>query len=354
VNITLVCHKYDVSLDDPCCYPLGYMYVSSLLKQQGHNVKILNYNLWDYDLLEEIKHQDIVMFTGFEEFKDKIIRDAMVCKALDIKTALGGALATFLYNEMSQYIDFVYAGEIDAYIPIDKIVFPDYEGFQVSEYHNRNSIKHIGILTSRGCPFHCTFCAQTCVFRSRSVSKVFEEIDLYISKYKPDLLVFNDNTFNIRKDRFIQFCTGMKDRKQPWVASIRCDVFDEDMAKAASGSECKGFIVGVESFNQSKLDSMNKHIKVNDIYKTFDLLIKYNIRCRGNILVGFENETYQDVVREIASIPNKYNIAPTLVHPFIGTSNGKQRLLSAEEVSYLNSIFSEYIQDIGLQSHFSS
>ena len=80
MNICLILHKYGVSLDDPCIYPIGYMYVSSYLKSIGHKVKVLNYNLWDdYDLVEELKGQDVAGFTGFEEFKPAILRYEKIC-----------------------------------------------------------------------------------------------------------------------------------------------------------------------------------------------------------------------------------------------------------------------------------
>jgi radical SAM superfamily enzyme YgiQ (UPF0313 family) len=347
-NVVLVCHKYSVPLNDPCCYPLGFMYVSSLLKERGCNVKVLNYNLWEYDLREELKNQDFALFTGFEEFKGNIIRDAVICKELGVKTVLGGALATFCFNEMSKYVDYVFTEEIDSSITIDKISFPDYDGFEVREYHKRNNLRHVGILTSRGCPYACTFCSQICKFRMRSLDNVFQEIDLHVKKYAAELVVFNDNTFNLNKSRFLKICKEMKDRSLAWGASIRCDIFDEDMAVAAKNSGCQGFVVGVESFIQERLAMMNKQVKVEDIYRTLDLLNKYSIKYKGNILLGFENESYQDIAEEVSSIPEKYSVTPVLVQHFIGTSNGVKRLISTDEVKFLNQVFEEYVNSKGL------
>jgi len=342
MKVTLVCHKYGVPLNDPCCFPLGFMYVAATLKQQRHEVKVLNYNLWDYDLKEELKNQEIVMFTGFEEFKKDIIRDVQVCREAGVKVFLGGALATFCTEEMRQYVDFIHIGEFEQCF-IDQIPWPDYDGFQVEEYYKRNKLRHIGVLTSRGCPFRCTFCSQTCKFRLRDLGSVFQEIDSYLIKYRPEIIIFNDNTFNINKQRFLSICAEMKSRGVAWGASIRCDVFDESMAVAAKNSGCQYFIVGIESFTQERLNMMNKQIKVEDIYRTLDLLHKYNIRYHGNILLGFENETYQDIANEVSKIPSGYSVFPVLVQPFIGTQNGRQRLLTEEEAKYLSDTFRDYV-----------
>lgn len=340
MNIVLVLHKYNLPLDDPCCYPLGYMYVSAKYKAEGHRVKVLNYNLWDYDLREEIKGFDLVGFTGFEEFLPYIKRDAAICKDMGIKTILGGALATFLPKDMSQIVDEVVEGEFE-----DGTLLPDYEGFGIEEYKSRQQHFHMGILSSRGCPFHCTFCAQTCRYSERNLDEVFWEIDLYRAKYGCDAFIFNDNTLNVTKSRFLEICNGMKDRGQ-WGAAIRPDVFDDEMAKTAKECGALYFIVGVESFNQDKLDRMNKKTKVEDIYICLDLLNKYNIDYHGNILFGFEGETHGDIVTEmdtLASLAGRYKIYPAMVQPFIGTKNGKLRSIDSRTYEFFNSAFKEYI-----------
>lgn len=357
MKVCLVQHKYSVDISDPCCYPLGFMYISSILKSLGHEVKVLNYNLFNYDLVNEIKSYDIAMFTGFEEFLQDIKRDAAICKNLGIKTILGGALATFYRDKMLDYVDTVVVGEGDNCVGkaltyngilfgtrpnLNEIPYPDYEGFGIAEYNKRHDTNYISILTSRGCPFSCTFCSHTCIFQYRNLSKVFEEIDLYISKYHTELISINDNTVNINKDRFLELCSNMKARKLLWGASIRCDNFDESMAKAAKESGCIYFVVGVETFKQEKLDRLNKKLKVNQIYSTLDLLHKYDIDYHGNILVGFEDESYQDIQDEIAALPKWCKIFPVLVQPFIGTKNGSNRKISKIESCYLASIFKEY------------
>lgn len=338
-----VVYKYGVPLEDPCCYPLGFMYVASFYKQKGYEIKVLNYNLWEYDFKEEIKGQDIVAFTGFEEFKDLIIRDALVCREAGIKTILGGALATFRPELMAEYVDELCIGEYQEKSNIDVLPLPAYEEFGIEEYHNRHSFKYMGVLTSFGCPYSCTFCAQVCSYKRRPLQNVLAEIDLYIKQYNIELVAFNDNTINVNKKYLLELCSSLVSRNVAWGASIRCDNFDEELAKAFKNSGCSYLVVGIESFSQHKLDAMNKKLKVSDIYKTLDLLHEYKIDYHGNILVGFENEAYQDVAYEVSLIPENANVFPVLVQPFIGTQNGKNRLISVQEEQYLTECFNSYI-----------
>lgn len=359
----LVVYKYTSPLDDPTAYPLGFMYISATLKNAGVEVKLLNYNLWKYDFKEEIKDQDVVLFTGFEMFKDNIIRDSLICRELGIRTILGGALATFCFNDMLSYVDTVVIGEGEDVVVksltykgsilignkpnLSSLSYPDYDGIQIREYMKRTGSSHIGILTSRGCPFSCTFCAQTCAYQERSIDSVFTEIDYYVSKYGIDTIIFNDNTLNVKRSRFLSVCEKMQDRMLLWSGAIRCDVFDEEMASAAKKSGCFTLVAGVESFNQNKLNRMNKGIKVQDIYKTLDLLNKYKIGYYSNIMLGFDDETYSDVAKEVCSIPFGYNVFPCLVQPFIGTKDGKTRLLSKDEIDFLSATFNNYVLERG-------
>jgi len=338
MNICLIVYKYGIPLDDPCIYPLGFMYVSSYLKRIGHKVKVLNYNLWDYDLKEELKGQEIVGFTGFEEFKPYILRDEKVCEDMGIKTMIGGALSTF--GGIDEFNGLKYIGEVQD--SIDRM--PDYEGFDIDEYHKRHDTKYMGVLSGRGCPYSCTFCAQTCEFRLRKLDSVFDEIDNYIEKYNLDMIVFNDNTLNINKPRWMSICKRIK---IPWCAAIRCQPFDEEMARAAKDSNCRYLVVGVESFNQDKLDRMNKKIKSSQIVRTLDLLNGYKIDYHGNILVGFEDETASDITDELKTVPLKYKLYPAMVQPFIGTKNGKERKITEAEYKNLNNLFIAYVKNGG-------
>jgi anaerobic magnesium-protoporphyrin IX monomethyl ester cyclase len=362
MKVTLVLHKYGVPINDPCCWPLGYMYISSALKAYGHDVKVLNYNLWDYDLEKEIAGQDAVCFTGFEEFKDSIIRDASLCRSKGIHTVLGGALATFTPDIMSNHVDALVIGEGEYAVNdaikakgmyygtvynLDELPLPDYEGFGIHEYIKRHDTNYIGVLTSRGCPYSCSFCAQTCACQNRSLLNTMAEIEYYQNKYKSEMVIFNDNTLNSSRRRFLLVCGMMRYLGMPWGAAIRADIFDEDMARAAKHSGCQYFVVGVESFNQDKLNAMNKGILVDDIYRTLNLLEKYKINYHGNVLVGFEGESYQDIIDEVDAIPDNFKIFPCMVQPFIGTGEGHTRSITDDQYNSLQALFRGIVENAG-------
>jgi radical SAM superfamily enzyme YgiQ (UPF0313 family) len=132
------------------------------------------------------------------------------------------------------------------------------------------------------------------------------------------MFVISDNTLNVKKPRFMEFCDGMASRDMKWSAAIRTDRFDEQMAVAAKKSGCEYFVVGVESFVQRRLDMMGKKTFVADNVRTLNLLHKHGIKYHGNLLLGFEGETVSDVMAEFVSVPKQYNVFPALLQPFLG------------------------------------
>jgi radical SAM superfamily enzyme YgiQ (UPF0313 family) len=234
---------------------------------------------------------------------------------------------------MARYFDSVVVGEGEGVLadtlegtgifygkqlPWSEIPWPDYEGFGIDEYHKRHSMKYMGVMTARGCPFRCSFCAQVCSYRERPLADVLEEIDHYRERYGIEMLVVCDNTLNVKKPRFMEFCDGMASRDMKWSAAIRTDRFDEQMAVAAKKSGCEYFVVGVESFVQRRLDMMGKKTFVADNVRTLNLLHKHGIKYHGNLLLGFEGETVSDVMAEFVSVPKQYNVFPALLQPFLG------------------------------------
>ena len=362
MKICLVLHKYGIPLDDPCCYPLGFMYISSALKDMGHEVKVLNYNLHDYDFDKEIDGYDRVLFTGFEEFLPYIKEDSQTCKRKGIKTVVGGALATFRPDLMLSYCDTVVIGEGEAVLAralnesgkilgdrpdVNRLPLPDYEGFGIEEYHKRHKIKYMGVLTSRGCLHHCTFCAQTCRFQYRDLTKVFAEIKSYKEKYEITHVIFNDNTLNLNMGRFFSICDMMKHFKLSWSAAIRLDKWSERMALAAKESGCQYLVVGVESLRQEKLDRMNKKITVEEIIRGLDILETVGLNYQGHLLFGFDGETPKDIFSELEMTPTYYKIYPVMLRKFVGTRDGLNHNLSVDEWNYFDEKFKSYAGTAG-------
>lgn len=358
MNLAIWLPKYGVKLDDPCCYPLGLMYISAKAKALGHSVTWFNHNLESYPI-SVLEDFDAVLLTGFESFLPEIKRVGAWGKKNHLKTILGGALATYYPTEMAKWVDVVVAGEGDEVLEqalqmrqgivagtkpnLEEVLWPDYYGVGIAEYHRRNKTRHMGVLTARGCPFSCTFCGATCSYQARTLSSVCQEVGWYIDHHGADRIVFNDNTLNVSRPRWFAICEMMSGFGVPWSAAIRTDKIDEAMVQAAKDSGGEYFVVGVESFNQKKLAQMNKRTTVEMNTRTLDLLHKYDIDYHGNILFGFPGETIQDIQQELFSLPSHYNLYPVVVQPFAGCGVPER-----EDLAGVQQMFMQFAESRGM------
>lgn len=360
MKLALVSFKYGVDINDPCIFPLGFMYISACLKELGHQVVVINENLSGAGTARTVDYSlyNAVLMTGFEEHKPHIIETATVCRRLGVKTILGGALATYCPDEMLKYVDTVVLGEGEPVMrqalkekgkiygckpDLSTLPLPDYEGYGIQEYNRIHAQRYMGVLTSRGCPFHCRFCAHICAYQERSLESVSAEIGCYQDRYGVETIVFNDNTLNVRKRRFLEICEMMQGRGLRWSAAIRCDQFDEETARAAKDSGACYFVVGVESFRQEKLDAMNKRLQREQIIRTLDLLHDHQIDYHGNVMFGLPGETTLDVLDELMEMPKKYNVLPVFVQGFVGTDLAGKSAISREDRQKFDGYFRELV-----------
>lgn len=355
MKLALVCHSFNQRPDAPLIWPLGFLYVSAVLKRAGHRVKFFNFNLRPHDLKAELKGMDAALFGGSSEFLPLLKEDAALCRKLGVKSILGGPLATFCADEMLEHFETVImraAEEVleDALVSSGKIQgrkpnlrglpYPDYDGFGVEEYFRRNGRRELAVLSSRGCPHSCIFCAEVCPFQMRPLADVFAEVDFSVKKYGLTHLWFFDGTLNLSKDRFLALCEGMRERP-PWSGFIRVEPFDEEMAEAAKGSGVRYLGPGVESFRQEKLDMMKKGVTVKQICRTLDLLAKYRIEHVSQVLVGWPGESEREIIAELEGIPDRYRayISPAVVQPFPGTRVAKERSVSGKFLQTMMELF---------------
>ncbi len=190
---------------------------------------------------------------------------------------------------------------------LDALPFPSHELFIRSE-----PLREMGcILTSRGCPYRCSFCCLHTIsrrkFRKRSIKNVVDEI-AYIAEHFPQIkaLQISDDTFTLDQPRAIGICREIIKRgiKMRFLCSARIkpssvELF-EIMEKA--GFEVIGF--GLETGSEKLLNSIHKNITRDDVLKTFEMLKGINIRIATYLMVGFPGEN-DDTVAETIDLVKK-------------------------------------------------
>jgi anaerobic magnesium-protoporphyrin IX monomethyl ester cyclase len=181
---------------------------------------------------------------------------------------------------------------------LDELPHPAYEHFQLSKYSLCGKM-YLPIITSRGCPFQCTFCLASRMcgrgFRVRSPKKVVDELEWLRDKHRADAFAFYDDTFTFDKKRAYDICEEMKNRKfnLPWDCRTRVDRISTEVLAKMSDANCQLIHFGVESGNQKMLDAMKKGTTVEQNARAIKMAKKAGISVAISVVVGYPGETVE-------------------------------------------------------------
>ncbi len=160
------------------------------------------------------------------------------------------------------------------------------------------------MVTSRGCPYKCTFCSQVYVggkFRQRSAENVLAEFKRNAEELGMREIVIFDETFTVNKERLVAICRGIVEAgwNIRWTLRGRLDNMDEEVAHWLKKSGCYGVHMGVESGEQFVLDMMQKSLDIATIKNNFRLAREAGLETRGYFMLGYPGETRASIEKTI-------------------------------------------------------
>jgi len=213
---------------------------------------------------------------------------------------------------------------------LDKLPFATeiYKRDVVVENYNVPFLLHpyVAFYTSRGCPALCTFCLwpQTLSghpWRVRSAENVAREIRGALKLF-PQVkeFFFDDDTFNIRKDRILELCEKLKPIGFRWSCTARVHS-DYETLKAMADAGARLFIVGFESGDPQILKNIKKGATVEMARQFAKNCKKVGIKIHGDFIIGLPGETKQTIERTIdfAKELDVETIQVSLAHAYPGT-----------------------------------
>ena len=151
-------------------------------------------------------------------------------------------------------------------------------------------------LSSRGCPFRCTFCDKTVsgsAWRARSADDVVNELEFIKSRFGISSVCFFDDNFTLRRKRVVAICEEILRRglQIDWKCEARVDGVDETLARLMARAGCRIVAFGLESGNQASLDFLKKDQSLDAARASIAACRKAGMETVGYVLVGIPGET---------------------------------------------------------------
>lgn len=330
---------------------LGTIILGTILQKNGYEVKVFIEDIKELDFAE-VFSADLVCISTITSTAPRAYEVAKQVKNYRIPVVMGGPHPSSMPEEALGYCDFVLRGEaeqtildfVDAlkegegyeevkglsfvkegaishneippfYQDLDAFPFPNFSLIQGFRKHKNKSAsrftsKITPVLTSRGCPNDCHFCAVTKMFgrkyRFRSRENVMEEL----RQLNPEYIFFYDDNFTASPSRTKELLRSMIAEKlcPHWSAQVCIDVGrDRELLDLMKKSNCHNCYIGLESINPDTLRAYNKKQTLEEMKEGLIQLRRRGIRVHGMFVFGSDEDSI-DTIRQTVRFATKYHI----------------------------------------------
>ena len=214
---------------------------------------------------------------------------------------------------------------------LDELPFPARHLIEPQRYEDAWKKRHgyysVNIVTTRGCPYHCNWCAKPIygqVYNSRSPENVVEEIKILQQTLRPDHIWFADDIFGLKPGwvtRFAEIIEHEKIKIRYKIQSRADLLLQNDTVQALARSGCAEVWIGAESGSQKVLDAMEKGTTIAQIYQARRLLKKFGIKTSLFLQFGYPGENSDDVDATIRMVKDLMpdDLGISISYPLPGT-----------------------------------
>lgn len=335
--------------------PLSLLAVGAKIKDQGKKVFIKNCEISttsdykgykerfrDYDIfLNNVNNNDHPVWQEVDSTIKTIMPDKIGITVLNVKylssikiidiasknkipVFVGGPHPTISPDSYPSNVK-IFRREFESYPSnriknLDDTPFFDYD--MLLDKYSNDGYAHL--ISSRGCPFECRFCASSILWDRivtyKSVDRILKEMSYIYDRYKPEYFTFWDEAFSINKKRLFEFCNKY-DLSSKWRCDTRADAINKETIKVMKSSGCHQISIGVESGNNKILEYINKRETIDIYKKAADILNENNIQWKAYVIIGFPEETEYDILQTIRFVKSlhPFRITLSFFTPYIGT-----------------------------------
>jgi len=307
--------------------PLGLMYISSALTKNNINNEIFDLNHFDVNIfLEKVKSEK-------PEWVGLSVVSSPCCKQMkelgrqiknispETKIMVGGAHVTAMPESFEGLADAIVIGngEVGAIktirgardiiceeVDINDFAIPDRDkldsdkySMYTSDYETGKQLRTATMMTSRGCPFNCVFCAShEKKVQFRNPETIRQEIKKLKGQGYEAVYIFDEN-FVVRKEHFEAITNIFMDEQIKYRIEMRSTDVDEKIAKKLKDSGCVYVALGIESGDDEILRKINKGTTIESNKRAIELLNRQGIPLKGFFIIGLPGDTEETVKKTI-------------------------------------------------------
>lgn len=327
--------------DETSTPPIGLMYIATYLNSKGYNCRILDIGLNAMSLKETVGYIKNVSprMVGISILTPSTITAVPLAKEIKkemphVIVGCGGTHVCVDPTFIKRYpsFDFGVKGEGElimleilkrldrgekisglydgGYVKdLNNLPFPDYSlidfekyGYPLDKVGRRKS--PIAMITSRGCPFACSFCCKTesrKYIRYRSAKNIVGEIEKNYPISRGEYS-FMDDTITLNQENTAEVCKGIIKKKLriSWVAMTRPDCINSKLAKLMKKSGCRELLLGVESGDpRIRNEVIKKRVSDEAIYEAIKICRRAGIRSSIFLMLGFPTEGKEEIERTV-------------------------------------------------------
>jgi len=358
IKVVLVSPSQKFLMSPLASEPLGLMYIEGVLVQMGITVEMV-----DMTIDAVLPQADIYGFYASTIHIKQVIKYAQ--QVSPSYTILGGPHASALPKESLNSFDAVIVGPgetaiknvIDDYCSTRSggVFYADHSDINNIPIPPRNILNRIpydvcnmgtrssSIITSRGCPYKCSFCASNTIWgrkvQFRSIANVVKEINYLKNEFGINHFKFVDDIFTLNKSRFKDFADILSQLDISWTCNTRVDAITDEVLNQLIKSHCSTVDLGVESVSDITLKKIQKNQTVEMAKLAIKKIKSYGIKVKLYLIYGLPFETksiVQQTMDFIFETKPDYVSLFTLV-PYPGTDiwlNPKKYNISQIDVDF--------------------
>ncbi len=336
--------------------PIGLAYLAAVLKAKQHEITVIDCPAMEIDH-EKLRSElasfkpEVVGITSMTPTIQSTLMSASATKKAcpDALVAVGGPHATFMDREILEQeaaVDVVVRGEGEQTLlemaqnvahskrlnkvdgitircsgqivrtadrpfihNLDELPYPAYEYFELNKYRLFGKL-FLPIITSRGCPYQCSFCTTSRIlgkeYRARSPKNIVDEMEFLKNTYGADAFTFYDDTLTLDKNRIFRICEGIKTKKinLPWDCQTRVDQVSKEILIKMRETKCQQVFFGVESGCQEVLDAVKKRTTVEQNAKAIRLAKEVGLFVAISVIIGYPGENREMLEQTLNFIRN--------------------------------------------------